>query len=399
MSLSPELEALKNRALAASTCDQWAAQLGWVLRRSGGELTGPCPICGGTDRFSINIWMNVWNCRGCQVGGDVIRLVMHTEHLKFDEACLRVTGESGDYRPDPVEAARLEQKRLADEAQREQEAANYRERARKDAHHIWDKAQPPYAATLEAYLQLRGLDGGSIALGEKLWADGMPLRYAPLRAYWHNGQLIYSGPAMIAAIQMPNRHFGGVHQTWIDLDAPKGKLALPPVDGKDLPAKKVLGIKKGGAIRLFTPPAASRLVMGEGVETTLTAMAHAREANTAYWAGIDLGNMSGKAARKASGGLVHDQPDMLDRECFLPPDWVEELVYICDGDEPEKHTVDKVRRGLRRAKRLRDAARADGVNASPLSIRMVPPGAEGTDLNTLAMAGAADVGDDEQGEQ
>ena len=62
--------------------------------------------------------------------------------------------------------------------------------------------------------------------------------------------------------------------------------------------KKVIGSKKGGAIRLFTPKPAHRIVMGEGIETTLTAAAHAFEFDTAYWAGVDLGNMAGRAARR-----------------------------------------------------------------------------------------------------
>jgi hypothetical protein len=28
------------------------------------ERVGPCPVCGGRDRFSINTKKRVWNCRG-----------------------------------------------------------------------------------------------------------------------------------------------------------------------------------------------------------------------------------------------------------------------------------------------------------------------------------------------
>ena len=31
-----------------------AIEHGMVLKRSGGEFVGPCPRCGGTDRFAIN---------------------------------------------------------------------------------------------------------------------------------------------------------------------------------------------------------------------------------------------------------------------------------------------------------------------------------------------------------
>ena len=47
---------------------------------------GPCPKCGGTDRFAINTSKQIWNCRGCQRGGDVISLVQHLDGCAFDAA-------------------------------------------------------------------------------------------------------------------------------------------------------------------------------------------------------------------------------------------------------------------------------------------------------------------------
>lgn len=395
MTLSPELIALRDRAFSAITCEQWAVQQGWPLRRSGGELTGACPICGGTDRFSINIRMNVWNCRGCGVGGDVIFLVMHTQQLKFVESCELITGDKAATPISADELARLEAKRIADREAQERVAAQYRENARRAAHGIWMKGDAVAGTDVETYLaQVRGLAGGSIAFGSRTWALDLklPLRFQAKLTYWHDKQALHAGSAMLAAIQMPDGRFAGIHQTYLDLGQPNGKLLLPPVNDKDLPAKKVLGVKKGCAIRLVTPAGATRMVMGEGIETTMTAVAFAREPDTAFWAGVDLGNMSGKAARNASGGMVHDQPDMTDLDCFQPPDWVEELIYLCDGDEPAKHTVEKVKRGLRRAKRRREMTRDAGVDVAPLSIKMVPPGAAGSDLNSLAMGELEDEG-------
>ena len=52
------------------------AHRGIKLRRQGSELIGPCPRCGGADRFGINIRKQVFNCRGCGAsGGDTIALV------------------------------------------------------------------------------------------------------------------------------------------------------------------------------------------------------------------------------------------------------------------------------------------------------------------------------------
>jgi hypothetical protein len=85
---------------------------------------------------------------------------------------------------------------------------------------------------------------------------------------------------------------------------------------------------------------------------------------------------------------------MADLDCFLPPDWVEELVYLCDGDEPEKHTLEKVTRGLRRALRLRTEARRERPDLPDLQIKMVPPGEAGTDLNSIVMGAEVEVGDE-----
>jgi hypothetical protein len=56
------------------------------------ERAGPCPKCGGDDRFSINTAKQVFNCRGCQTGGDVIDLVRHLDGLDFVAACTTLTG-------------------------------------------------------------------------------------------------------------------------------------------------------------------------------------------------------------------------------------------------------------------------------------------------------------------
>jgi phage/plasmid primase-like uncharacterized protein len=57
------------------------------------DCCGPCPKCGGDDRFSVNISKQVWNCRGCNKGGDVVALVEHLDDCDFIAACTTLTGE------------------------------------------------------------------------------------------------------------------------------------------------------------------------------------------------------------------------------------------------------------------------------------------------------------------
>jgi hypothetical protein len=66
---------------------------GIKLNGNGLERVGPCPRCGGTDRFSINTKKQCWNCRGCGQGGDVIDLVKHLDGVDFLGACETLTGD------------------------------------------------------------------------------------------------------------------------------------------------------------------------------------------------------------------------------------------------------------------------------------------------------------------
>ena len=68
------------------------AQRGIKLRGTA-DRCGPCPKCGGDDRFSINISKQIFNCRGCGKGGDVIALVEHLDGCDFVAACTTLTGE------------------------------------------------------------------------------------------------------------------------------------------------------------------------------------------------------------------------------------------------------------------------------------------------------------------
>ena len=42
------------------------------LKRIGQELVGPCPNCGGTDRFAVHTQKKVLNCRQCRNFRDIM---------------------------------------------------------------------------------------------------------------------------------------------------------------------------------------------------------------------------------------------------------------------------------------------------------------------------------------
>lgn len=61
-----------------------------VSSTCGGEYHGPCPWCGGTDRFRVqpgNGESGFFKCRQCEMSGDGIQFLRDYHKLSFQEAC------------------------------------------------------------------------------------------------------------------------------------------------------------------------------------------------------------------------------------------------------------------------------------------------------------------------
>ncbi len=340
------------------------------LRRNGPEFTGPCPQCGGRDRFSINTQKGVFNCRRCGGKGGGAALVMFVMNMTFPQALEYLCGPRQEI--DPAELARREKVRAEDKAKREAREAKERAAVVREARHVWAGARDAAGTPVQAYLERRGI---------YLPAIPPTLRYARDLKFTHkiNGkwEVLHQGPAMVGQIKSADGLVTAVHRTWLDLGQPKGKAVIRhPETGEVLPSKKVLGSKKGGAIRLTMP--APVMIMGEGLETTLTAMARDVLPGAAFWCGVDLGNMAG--SRETGKGLRFEGiPRMDDDQAFVPPEWVKRLIFIQDGDSDPKDTRAKLVAGLRRAMVLRPGLKGQIVHAGA-----------GVDLNDLVMGGAGD---------
>lgn len=82
-----------------------------VSSTKGGEWQGPCPECGGKDRF--HVWPNelegkgAYWCRGCGKTGDNIQFLREFRGLSFHEACAEL-GIAVPDRPSPSLAARFD---------------------------------------------------------------------------------------------------------------------------------------------------------------------------------------------------------------------------------------------------------------------------------------------------
>lgn len=340
------------------------------LKSFSGELIGPCPLCGGRDRFGLNVQTRAFLCRKCNLrGGDQVALTMGVLNLDFKAALQWLCGD----KPAELDQAEIDRRReIAAEADRKQKAQTerYRRKAISDARVIWSKARPGHLGIVPAYLAARGID-------PKLLPEiPQALRFIVDHPYVKkiDGEFVtaHRGPCMIAGILNAADELTAVHQTWISTEPPHGKATIE-WGGENLPAKMVRGGKKAGAIKLHTPQGATALVVAEGIETTLTAMVAQPVQNAAYWCAVDLGNMAGKM-KKVRGQRYSGLPDLSDKDAFVPPAWVKRLVFVMDGDSDPKMTHAKLLCGLRRAMALRPGLKAQIVHAG-----------SGVDLNDVLM--------------
>gem|GEM_PF-2478343 len=66
-----------------------------IANTHGGEYAGPCPFCGGTDRFHIVPSAGKWYCRQCTPrGGDSIDYVQRREQIAFQAAVEFLAGST-----------------------------------------------------------------------------------------------------------------------------------------------------------------------------------------------------------------------------------------------------------------------------------------------------------------
>ena len=101
-----------------------AERHGARLEKSGRELVGPCPCCGGhQDKFAVWPAKNIWHCRGIGAGGNAIALEMHLSGSSFVDAVKALIGKDAGTparrQPTPEEIVA----RLAREEQRRREEA------------------------------------------------------------------------------------------------------------------------------------------------------------------------------------------------------------------------------------------------------------------------------------
>jgi hypothetical protein len=218
-----------------------AAQIATALggRREGREWRCPCPVHGGLNLLLAD-GRNGRLLATCFGGG-----------CSWNEiyAALREQGliDGGPFEINPERQHELR-------SRRETEARTEIERLRRGisaARDLYRPAMPATGTPVEAYLRSRGI-GGSIPV---------VLCFLPHCPHRNGGYY----PAMLAPIVNVDGYQIAVHKTFLSQEG--GKADLPKGEQRE-----TRGPMRGGAVRLAQHQPDRELIVGEGIESTLSAM-------------------------------------------------------------------------------------------------------------------------------
>lgn len=275
------------------------------LRKSGNRFIGVCPSCDYADAFVI------------QDG--------HSGLLIYCHACRDPKAVWLSLRGRGVMDARHREKSESSKHDRKSVFAGMA------ALKIWVNARNAVGTPVETYLLHRGIK------------INIPptLRFAANAAHKPSGRCL---PTMIAAVTVwPECQPCAVHRTFLD----QSGMGKAPVE----PQRMTLGPCHGGAVRLAE--VTERLMVGEGIETCLSAM---QATGLPAWVAL------------STGGL---------QTIKLPPD-VREVIILADGDDPgEKAAQAAARRFLSDQRRVRIARPPKGSDFNDMLQGRVPE-SEGT---------------------
>ena len=260
------------------------------LRAQAGAFIGTCPACGYRDSLRVTTQNGkaLWWCGACQDQNAVTAAI---------------AGQAAQAAPMAAAAD-------ASQAQRRDWGLGR-----------WAVALPAVGTVVERYLSARG-----ITLG----AD-MPLRFLPNHLDRDGGK---RWPVMVALMVDHEGIPQAIHRTFL---APDGKGKAPIAT-----PRKTLGIVAGAAVRLA--PIADRLVIGEGIETSISA---GLMMGAPAWAAISAPNLEFKLKLPTS---------------------ITEIVVAADHDGP----------GLKAARAALARWKAEGR-----SVKIARPQTPGADFNDL----------------
>ncbi len=197
---------------------------------------GPCPMCGGKDRFRFDNkdGRGTYFCSGCGAG-DGVQLAMGITGLSFRDVAAEVERIAGTVRPSTIKPDRSDDDKLA--------------------------------ALRRAFRESRPIERGDEACrylaGRGLRLYDLPecIRFHPGMQYRDGGAVLGTFPVMLATVTDAAGRAVSMHRTYIQ-DGRKAPVSAPRKVMQGLPLA-------GAAIRLT--PVSRSLGIAEGIETALAA--------------------------------------------------------------------------------------------------------------------------------
>ncbi|MBI5017486.1 MAG: toprim domain-containing protein, partial [Deltaproteobacteria bacterium] len=196
---------------------------------------GPCPMCGGKDRFRFDDkgGRGTWICGRTCGSGNGFELLIRLHRWSYQEAAQAVHGIVGG------------------STARQTPEATKRDPARLLAR-IKSECRPLTGSDpASTYLRARGL---------RILPS--PLRYHPSLAYYDDGKHKGPFPTLVATVEGPEGDLRSLHVTYLN----NGRKAAVRSARKVMPP---IGTITGAAVRLF--PLAEYLGLAEGIETAIAA--------------------------------------------------------------------------------------------------------------------------------
>ncbi len=267
------------------------------LRQRGNAWRGDCPACGYANAFTLAVkdGRTLWHCVSCQDRHAVT-------------AAVRAAGGDGWSPPPRPATARPAKDRAADT---------------RAALAIWEQAGPLPGTLAADYLAARGLAG----------EQSTALRFHRAVRHVHAAGTF---PALVALVVSTTTGAPvAVHRTYLRSDG-TGKADLDPPRASKGPIK-------GGAIMLHQPEAGAALVIGEGIESSLSA---GRLIGAPAWAALAAGNLP----------------------ALRPPPEPREIIIAADPDDTGQREAWAAQRLWKAAGRV---------------VRVATPDAAGEDFNDL----------------
>jgi CHC2-type zinc finger protein len=311
------------------------AGVSWDLKKSNirkGDWWGPCPLH-AEETASFHVVEpadtgGVFKCFGCQAGGSIIDFTMAHLGVDFVSAVRRLTLDGGlESEISPERKAKLERDRKRARARAEKEAERKAANGHRIARHLWHQARPE-GAVVAQYLAARGVRLAAIG--------GVPatLRGIAGLDHFEGSEVTHWGPVMIGAIGRDR--LLGAHRTWI---TPEGRATH---QGGRKVVKQWIG-RTGelmGRPVVLSPPT-SAVVVGEGIETTLTA-----------FSGLIADGRIGWSAEAALSRGAITGPTSDPGQLWTPRPGVAEVMILGEGSSKDPRTAESLYRGA--AARLTD---------------------------------------------